>query len=322
MTNVLSVEGLEVTFRTSGGELRAVRDVSLAVVAGEKVGLVGESGCGKSTLGRAIMRLVPLSGGRIVLQGRDITDLSPRELRPLRPLMQMIFQDPYGSINPRHSVGKSIGQPLHLAGWKRSQIEPRVRGLLGQVGLSAAAADRYPHEFSGGQRQRIGIARALALNPKLLICDEPVSALDVSIRAQIINLLDDLKRELNVSYLFISHDLSVMRHFADRVLVMYLGRLVETGPTETLWQHSAHPYTRALLASAPSATPRRERPAGRELLQGELPDPLNPPPGCAFSSRCAYVQPRCHAEMPQLRPVAAGRHEVACHFDLFPQPSS
>jgi peptide/nickel transport system ATP-binding protein len=313
--SLLSVRDLKVTFPTSGGELQAVRGVSLDIAAGEKVGLVGESGCGKSTLGRAIMRLVPVAEGEIRLQGTDLTAMSPRQLRPLRPLMQMIFQDPYGSINPRHSVGTTIGQPLSLAGWDRGRIAARVAELMGQVGLPAAVAGRYPHEFSGGQRQRIGIARALALHPKLLICDEPVSALDVSVRAQIINLLDDLQKELGVAYLFISHDLSVVQHFSDRVLVMYLGRLVETGDTETLWRASAHPYTRALLKSAPVADPRRPRPTAADLLQGELPNPLSPPPGCPFSSRCGYVQARCLQEVPELRPIAEG-HQVACHFDL------
>lgn len=312
---LLSVQNVEVSFKASGGTVRAVRDVSLDIRKGEKVGLVGESGCGKSSLGRAIMRLSPVSAGQIELDGVDIAQLNDRELRPLRPLMQMIFQDSYGSINPRHTIGKSIGQPLQLAGWSGDRIASRVKELLGLVGLPAAAAHRYPHEFSGGQRQRIGIARALALNPKLLICDEPVSALDVSVRAQIINLLDDLRRDLGVSFLFISHDLSVVRHFADRVLVMYLGRLVETGETESLWLRSAHPYTRALIGSAPQISSRKGKPSNRPTLQGELPNPLNPPPGCAFSSRCVYAIDRCRTEMPELR-SKSNTHLVACHLDL------
>jgi peptide/nickel transport system ATP-binding protein len=311
--SLLSVRDLKVSFPTGAGVVQAVRDVSFEIAPGETVGLVGESGCGKSTLGRAIMRLVPSAGGQIVLQGHDLTLMSQPALKPLRPLMQMIFQDPYGSINPRHAVGRIIGQPLSLAGWSSDRIRARVTDLLNQVGMPASAAERFPHEFSGGQRQRIGIARALALHPKLLICDEPVSALDVSVRAQIINLLKDLQRDLGVSYLFISHDLSVVKHVADRVLVMYLGRLVETGDTDTLWRASAHPYTRALLASAPVADPRMR--SARTVLQGELPSPLSPPVGCAFSSRCPHARPRCSEDQPALRTLSGG-HLVACHFDL------
>ena len=313
--SLLSVRELKVSFPTDAGLVQAVRDVSFEIHGGETVGLVGESGCGKSTLGRALMRLVPSAGGQIVLQGHDLTLMSVNKLRPLRPLMQMIFQDPYGSINPRNAVGKTIGQPLSLAGWTSERINQRVGELLLQVGLPASAAQRFPHEFSGGQRQRIGIARALALHPQLLICDEPVSALDVSVRAQIINLLRDLQRDLGVAYLFISHDLSVVRHVCDRVLVMYLGRLVEVGDTETLWRRPAHPYTRALLSAAPIADPRQRAIRRREVLQGELPSPLRPPSGCVFRSRCQFAQPRCSSEQPELRQLAGGQ-QVACHFDL------
>ena len=313
--SLLSVRSLCVAFDTASGKVRALDDVSLEVDAGETVGLVGESGCGKSTLGKAIMRLVPASDGRILVGGKDITTLGTRDLKAIRPQVQMIFQDPYGSLNPRHSVGTIVGQPLSIAGWPRKDIAERVESLMQKVGLPPAARSRYPHEFSGGQRQRIGIARALVLNPKVLICDEPVSALDVSVRAQVINLLKDLQQDLGVSYLFISHDLSVVEHVADRLLVMYLGRIVESGKSEDIWREPAHPYTRALLASAPIADPKIARQRRRQILQGELPSPLNPPSGCAFSARCPLVQDKCRSERPNLQPLPGGR-KVACHFDL------
>src|SRR6266567_1831608 len=271
---LLSVLSLCVSFPTSRGVVQAVDDVSLEVAAGETVGLVGESGCGKSTLGKAVIRLVPSHNGRIIVDGIDITNLTPRALKPIRPKVQMIFQDPYGSLNPRHTVGQIIGQ-----------------------------------------RQRIGIARALALRPKVLICDEPVSALDVSVRAQVINLLKDLQDATGVSYLFISHDLSVVEHVSDRLLVMYLGRIVESGRSEEIWQRPAHPYTRALLAAAPVANPKLARSRIKAVLEGELPSPLDPPPGCAFNTRCPLAQAHCRSERPQLRTVSGGR-KVACHYDL------
>jgi len=294
-----------------------VRGVSLDIAAGETVGLVGESGCGKSTLGKAIMRLTPASSGQVMVDGHDVTQLSPRRLRPLRSLMQMVFQDPHGSLNPRHRVGKIVGQPMSVAGRPRREIDARVQELLAKVGLPPSAAARFPHEFSGGQRQRIGIARALALQPRLLICDEPVSALDVSVRAQIINLLQDLQAELGVSYLFISHDLAVVRHVCDRLLVMYLGQVVESGPTEAIWARPTHPYTRLLLAASPVADPRLRQSRPEALLRGELPNPLSPPSGCAFRTRCPHAAPRCAAEAPVLRTLADGR-QLACHFDLPP----
>jgi peptide/nickel transport system ATP-binding protein len=312
---LLSVLSLCVSFPTSRGTVRAVEDVSLEVAAGETVGLVGESGCGKSTLGKAVIRLVPSRNGRIIVDGTDITNLTPRALKPIRPKVQMIFQDPYGSLNPRHSVGQIIGQPLSVAGWSRADIRSRVIELMDQVSLPREAAQRYPHEFSGGQRQRIGIARALALRPKVLICDEPVSALDVSVRAQVINLLKDLQEATGVSYLFISHDLSVVEHVSDRLLVMYLGRIVESGRSEDIWERPAHPYTRALLAAAPVADPKRARSRTKVVLEGELPSPLDPPAGCAFNSRCPLAQARCRSERPQLRTLPGGR-KVACHYDL------
>lgn len=315
--SLLSVRELRVSYPTPGGVVQAVRGVSLDIAAGETVGLVGESGCGKSTLGKAIMRLTPASSGTVVVDGHDVTRLSPRRLRPLRPLMQMVFQDPHGSLNPRHRVGQLIGQPMSVAGRPRREIEVRVQELLAKVGLPPIAATRFAHEFSGGQRQRIGIARALALQPKLLICDEPVSALDVSVRAQIINLLQDLQTELGVSYLFISHDLAVVRHVCDRLLVMYLGQVVESGPTEALWAQPKHPYTRLLLAASPVADPRLRRSRADALSAGELPNPLAPLSGCAFRTRCPHAAPRCATEAPTLRSLPDGR-ALACHFDLPP----
>jgi oligopeptide/dipeptide ABC transporter ATP-binding protein len=313
--SLLSVLSLCVSFPTSRGVVQAVDDVSLEVAAGETVGLVGESGCGKSTLGKAVIRLVPSRNGRIIVDGTDITNLTPRALKPIRPKVQMIFQDPYGSLNPRHTVGQIIGQPLGVAGWSRADIRSRVIALMDQVSLPREAAQRYPHEFSGGQRQRIGIARALALRPKVLICDEPVSALDVSVRAQVINLLKDLQDATGVSYLFISHDLSVVEHVSDRLLVMYLGRIVESGRSKDIWERPAHPYTRALLAAAPVADPKLARSRTKAVLEGELPSPLDPPPGCAFNTRCPLAQARCRSERPQLRTLAGGR-TVACHYDF------
>jgi oligopeptide/dipeptide ABC transporter ATP-binding protein len=310
---LLSLRDVHVRFDTPAGTVRAVNGVSLDLAVGETLGLVGESGCGKSTLGKAIMKLVPVAGGEIVVDGVDIAPLDRRELTNMRRKVQMIFQDPYGSLNPRSTVGRSIAQPLMLAGWKADAAAERVETLLRWVGLPSEAKQRFPHEFSGGQRQRIGIARALALNPRLIICDEPVSALDVSVRAQVINLLDDLKAEFGVSYLFISHDLSVVEHIADRVAVMYLGTIVEAGGRDQIWRNPRHPYTQALLAAAPIANPKAARARRRTVLQGELPSPLNPPAGCAFHSRCPIAQERCRIERPKLRPVGGGV-TAACHF--------
>jgi len=253
-----------------------------------------------------------------VLDGQDITRMPNAGLKSVRKNMQMIFQDPYGSLNPRHDVGTIVGQPLSVAGWSRKDIRDRVADLLRQVGLSADAARRYPHEFSGGQRQRVGIARALALRPKVIICDEPVSALDVSVRAQVINLLQDLQQQTGVSYLFISHDLSVVEHVSDRLIVMYLGRIVESGRGAEVWEQPAHPYTLALLTAAPVADPKLARSRTKNLLQGELPSPLNPPPGCSFHVRCPMARERCRQERPVLRNVSGDRM-VACHYDLLEQ---
>jgi oligopeptide/dipeptide ABC transporter ATP-binding protein len=310
---LLSLRDVHVRFNTAAGTVRAVNGVSLDLAVGETLGLVGESGCGKSTLGKTILRLVPASQGEIRVDGIDIARLEGAALMEMRRKVQMIFQDPYGSLNPRSTVGRSIAQPLVVAGWKPNAIAERVDALLRLVRLPADARQRYPHEFSGGQRQRIGIARALALSPKLIICDEPVSALDVSVRAQVINLLEDLKQEFGVSYLFISHDLSVVEHIADRVAVMYLGTIVETGGRDQIWRRPQHPYTKALLEAAPVANPRLARTRKRAVLQGELPSPLAPPTGCPFHSRCPIAEPRCKADRPLLRPVGDGTL-AACHF--------
>ena len=310
---LLSLRDVHVRFNTAAGVVRAVNGVSLDLAVGETLGLVGESGCGKSTLGKAIMKLVPIAGGEILVEGIDIAPLDRKQLTDMRRKVQMIFQDPYGSLNPRSTVGRSVAQPMVLAGWTAEATAKRVETLLRWVGLPTDAKQRYPHEFSGGQRQRIGIARALALSPRLIICDEPVSALDVSVRAQVINLLEDLKGEFGVSYLFISHDLSVVEHIADRVAVMYLGTLAEVGGRDQIWRSPQHPYTKALLAAAPVANPRLARTRPRTVLQGELPSPLDPPARCPFHSRCPIAQDRCKAERPTLRPVGGGAL-AACHF--------
>jgi oligopeptide/dipeptide ABC transporter ATP-binding protein len=311
--SLLALHDVHVRFNTAGGVVRAVDGVSLELAVGETLGLVGESGCGKSTLGKAIMKLVPIADGEIVVDGVDIAPLGREQLAEMRRKVQMIFQDPHGSLNPRSTVGRSVAQPLVIAGWKPDATAQRVETLLGWVGLPSDAKQRYPHEFSGGQRQRIGIARALALNPKLIICDEPVSALDVSVRAQVINLLEDLKSQFGVSYLFISHDLSVVEHIADRVAVMYLGTLVEVAARDQIWRNPQHPYTKALLAAAPIADPKAARARQRTVLQGELPSPIDPPAGCPFHSRCPIAQDRCKLDRPVLRPVAGGA-QAACHF--------
>ena len=312
-TTLLSLNDVHVRFNTAAGVVRAVNGVSLDLAVGETLGLVGESGCGKSTLGKAILRLVPIAAGEIRVEGTDIAPLDRAQLNALRRKVQMIFQDPYGSLNPRSTVGRSVAQPMAIAGWTAEATAQRVDTLLGWVGLSADAKQRYPHEFSGGQRQRIGIARALALSPRLIICDEPVSALDVSVRAQVINLLEDLKQQFGVSYLFISHDLSVVEHIADRVAVMYLGTIVEAGARDQIWRNPQHPYTKALLAAAPIANPRLARARQRSVLQGELPSPIDPPAGCPFHSRCPMAQARCKTERPLLRPVGNDTR-AACHF--------
>ncbi len=299
-----------------GSSVKAVDGVSFDILPGETVGLVGESGCGKSTLGRLITQLIPVSSGEVYLDGVDITKLHGEKLRQQRKQMQMIFQDPYASLDPRMTVGDIIAEPLINFNMIRGRAKDvRVQELLRTVGLNPYFNNRYPHEFSGGQRQRIGIARALALNPKLIICDEPVSALDVSIQAQIINLLEDLQREFELTYLFIAHDLSVVRHISNRVMVMYLGRICEVAPSEDLYTSQEHPYTRALLSSIPVPDPRIESHRRLVELSGEIPSPLNPPSGCRFHTRCpiAQVPGVCADVEPELELKGAG-HLAACHF--------
>jgi peptide/nickel transport system ATP-binding protein len=296
------------------GDIKAVDGVSFAIQRGETLGLVGESGCGKSTVGRTILRLYEPTGGSIVFDGQDMTRLSEGDLRPLRRRMQMVFQDPFASLNPRHSVARMVSEPLRVHGLAgRRSVAGRVRELLEVVGLPPDAGSRYPHEFSGGQRQRIGLARALALNPDFIVADEPVSALDVSIQAQIINLLEQLQREFNLTYLFIAHDLAVVRHISDRIAVMYLGSIVEVSPADELYDNPLHPYTISLLSAVPIPDPVVEREREAILLAGDLPSPANPPHACRFHTRCPYVQPTlCREEVPPLRTVHG--HEVACHW--------
>src|SRR3990170_2534097 len=320
--HLVELEGLKVWFPIKSGivldrhigDIKAVDDVSLQIARGETLGLVGESGCGKSTVGRAILRLYEPTAGRIVFDGQDITHLKETELRPLRRRMQMVFQDPFASLNPRHSVGRIVGEPLRVHGiGDRSTIGARVRELLARVGLPPDAGGRYPHEFSGGQRQRIGLARALALNPDFIVCDEPVSALDVSIQAQIVNPLEGLQAEFELTYLFIAHDLAVVRHISDRIAVMYLGQIMELSPADDLYDNPLHPYTISLLSAIPIPDPEIERNRTSILLQGDLPSPANPPEACRFHTRCPYVQPtRCTEDEPELRPLEG--HLVKCHF--------
>jgi peptide/nickel transport system ATP-binding protein len=296
------------------GDIRAVDGVTLSIERGETLGLVGESGCGKSTVGRTILRLYEPTAGRIVFDGRDITHLKEGQLRPLRRRIQMVFQDPFASLNPRHSVGRIVGEPLRVHGTlSREEANARVRELLSLVGLPQDAASRYPHEFSGGQRQRIGVARALALNPEFLVCDEPVSALDVSIQAQIVNLMEELQREFGLTYLFIAHDLAVVRHISDRIAVMYLGKLVELAPADDLYDNPLHPYTITLLSAIPIPDPEVERRRRPIRVEGDLPSPANPPAACRFHTRCPFVQAtRCADEEPLLRELDG--HLVSCHY--------
>ncbi len=300
---------------TVAGHVHAVDDVSFTLREGETLGLVGESGCGKTTLSRTLLRLLEPSDGRIVFRGNDISHSKLRELRPLRREMQMVFQDPYASLNPRKRVGQIIGGPLELHGVAKSEISRRTADLLERVGLQREHINRFPHEFSGGQRQRIGVARSLALEPKLIVLDEPVSALDVSIQAQIVNLLEDLQGEFGLTYVFVAHDLSVVRHVSDRIAVMYLGKFMELSPSEELYSKPIHPYTAALLSAIPIPDPRENRRRDRIVVGGEPPSPVDPPSGCVFHTRCPRAQDICRTEVPRLTEYGNG-HQAACHFPL------
>jgi peptide/nickel transport system ATP-binding protein len=321
MSALLSVQGLKVHFpirsgivlNRTVGAVRAVDGVDLEIEEGTTLGLVGESGCGKSTLGRALLRLAPVTEGRVVFDGVDVAGLRGEQLRRIRQDMQMVFQDPLASLNPRQSVETILTEPLRAHGIAYDR-RTRVRELLDQVGLPPSAAQKYPHEFSGGQRQRIGIARAIALEPRFVITDEPVSALDVSIQAQVLNLLEELQQQLGLTYLVIAHDLAVVRHVSDEVAVMYLGGIVEQAPSDDLYSEPLHPYTKALMSAVPVPDPRIEATRERILLQGDLPSPANPPSGCRFHTRCPFRQEtRCDTERPALREIGQG-HLVACHY--------
>jgi oligopeptide/dipeptide ABC transporter ATP-binding protein len=324
---LISVEHLKVFFPIKQGividrevgRVHAVNDVTLSIAEGETLGLVGESGCGKTTMSRTIMRLIDATEGTIRYRGNDITKAGHKQMAPLRREMQMVFQDPFASLNPRKRVGQIIGMPLKLHGTRRKDIDTKVRELLDRVGLHSEHINRFPHEFSGGQRQRIGVARALALEPRLIVLDEPVSALDVSVQAQIINLLDDLQDDFGLTYLFVAHDLSVVRHVSNRIAVMYLGKVMEVSPSEELYTKPIHPYTFALLSAIPVPDPEENRSRERIVVSGEPPNPINPPPGCVFNPRCPRATQICREVEPPLVRYPNG-HLAACHHPLNVSP--
>ena len=318
---ILDVQDLKVHFQVPGGgifggkvPLKAVDGVSFTLQAGETLGIVGESGCGKSTLGRAILQLIEPTAGRVAWLGSDITGLDSKTMRPFRKDMQIIFQDPLASLNPRMTIGEIIGEPLktHYPEIGRKERRNKVREMMDRVGLLPQMINRYPHEFSGGQCQRIGIARAMILDPKVIVCDEPVSALDVSIQAQVVNLLQDLQKEFGLSLLFISHDLSVVRHISHRIMVLYLGRIMEIAPRDAIYKEPRHPYTKALISAVPIPDPDRERNKTTIVLEGDLPSPIAPPSGCVFRTRCPYADSVCSAQVPHQEAVD-GSHTVSCH---------
>lgn len=319
---ILKLEGLKKHFNTTTGGafnkqkaiLKAVDGIDLEVMPGETIGLVGESGCGKTTAGRTILKLYEPTEGKIIFDGEDISKLSAAKMKPYRRQMQMIFQDPYASLNPRQTIGTIIANMFDIQGIKPAGgVENEVRALMERVGLNPEHINRYPHEFSGGQRQRIGVARAIALKPKLIVADEPVSALDVSIQAQVVNLLEDLQNEFKMSYIFVAHDLSVVQHISDRVVVMYLGKVMEQADKADLFNKPRHPYTKALLSAVPVADPIEGRKRERIMLQGDLPSPINPPSGCVFNTRCWKATDKCRTDVPQLLEISP-KHKVACHF--------
>ncbi|GGE29046.1 ABC transporter ATP-binding protein [Pullulanibacillus camelliae] len=320
MTTLLEVKDLEKHFPITRGAIiphkvgavKAVDGISFKVEQGKTLGLVGESGCGKSTTGRTILKLTEPTGGHIYFDGQEITHLKGEKLRRLRQDMQLIFQDPFASLNPRMTVEQIIAEPLKVFGMHKEERQKRINYLLEVVGLSSYHKERYPHEFSGGQRQRVGIARALALEPKLIICDEPVSALDVSIQAQVVNLMEDLQKAFGLTYVFIAHDLGVVHHISDQVAVMYLGEIVELGSYDELYAHPKHPYTQALLSAIPEANPHRKK--ERIVLKGDVPSPATPPTGCKFHTRCPFAEQRCRLEKPTMKVVSLTGQEAACHF--------
>ena len=312
MSELFEVDNLQITFDTKRGPLQAVRGVSLSIRKGESVGIVGESGSGKTTVGRSVLQLIEPTSGEVIFEGQDLTKMSFEELRNVRRQMQIVFQDPFASLDPKMTVGSSIAEPLVVQGVGGNH-QDKVAELLDLVGLATDHATRFPHEFSGGQRQRVGIARALALDPKLIVLDEPVSALDVSIQAGVVNLFADLQKRLGMSYVFIAHDLSVVRHIADQVAVMYLGKIVEIGDKESVYRNPSHPYTKALLSAVPVPNPTIERSRHRIMLEGDVPSPVNPPTGCRFRTRCWKATELCAVEEPQLVIRSTGQ-QSACHF--------